>query len=113
MAGIIGEQLVEAMIVVAEWAYALGARGIDLLPGCWEHAVDDHWWVALNGQTKPRRCTRGPAVGPFEVLVFYDGWLAGGFDARGGAIASGESANEDTFIAAVRAATARVNAGGK
>jgi hypothetical protein len=45
-------------------------------------------------------------VPPYSAYVEYNGWPFAVFDALGGVAGAGTHANEDTFIAAVKAATA-------
>jgi len=89
---------------VAELAEAFGAEGINRLPGCWEHAIDDAWWVAVNGHGTERTCSRGVTVPPYAVAIMYGCAPAGVVTPAGGWIAAGEGANEATFLAAVEQA---------
>jgi hypothetical protein len=89
---------------VAELAISLGVRGINTLPACWEHQVDEHWWVAVNGHNKPILCSTEASVPPFSIYVVFNGWPAGIIDAHGGCLAAGALANEETFLEAVRQA---------
>ena len=100
------EQIGEAFGKVCMLAGALGVKGINALPGCWEHAIDGTWWIALNGHAEPTECSRGASVPPYEMYVECNGWPAGILSPGDGVIAAGEGANEDTLIAAIDAALA-------
>jgi hypothetical protein len=99
--------LCEAMLLVGELAAALGVANINRLPGCWEHAIDAHWTIAVNGHQQPIKTSTGVEVAPFNVWVEFNGWPAGYFDASGGTLAAGEAANEVTFCEALRGAIRR------
>lgn len=92
---------------VVEFAYALGARDLKALPGCWESEVDDHWWVAINGHDTPTKCSHGAEVEPCGVYIEFNGFPAGSCNAAGGILAFGDVANEETFCEAVEKATER------
>ena len=85
------------------FAAAKGAKNIFQLPGCWESDVDGHWWIAINGHTETVSSSRGQDVPPFSVVIEFNGWPAGIIGPDGGVIAAGGAANEDTFIAALKA----------
>jgi hypothetical protein len=115
-------EIKEAFMAVVELAEALGVERIDRLPGCWEHKVDAQWFIAVNGHTTPkaiRGFAGGAAAMPGEVLFIdplhvyleFNGFPAGIIGMRSGLLAAGSAANEDTLIAALRAATARAKAG--
>ena len=95
-----------------ELGYELGVRDISKLDGCHELAIDDHWWIAVNGHKEPTRCSRGPMVDPFAIYVEFNGFPAGILDSGGGCIAAGESANHDSYVQAVTAAVERARASG-
>lgn len=90
--------------VIIQLGNALGVRDINQLPGCWEHAVDDQWRIALNGHGDERTAFGRATVPPYHIYVEYNGWPAGLIGPAGGVIAAGDGATEDTFIAAVEAA---------
>lgn len=94
----------EVFAEIAALAQRLGVRSIKDLPGCWEHDVDGHWWIAVNGHRIPMKCSRGPEVHPFTVYVEWKGWPAGIITPDGGTLAAGDAANEDALIAALKAA---------
>jgi hypothetical protein len=108
------DTICEAFMAIAELAIALGASPFNKFPGCWEHQVDDQWWVAVNGHREKKQCRHeggmsatGADVSPFNAYVEYNGWCAGVISPCGGAFADGSCANEDEFIAALKAATER------
>lgn len=100
------ERYCEAFCRVVELCEALGVRNLNQLPGCWEHQIDDHWWVAVNALKQPVECSRGYTVQPYDCFVEYNGFPAGSFNPYGGILAAGEAANERTFIEAIKAAIA-------
>jgi hypothetical protein len=97
-------EISEVMIEIVELAARLGVTEIYELPGCWEHAVDDGWWLALNGHREPVACSRGPEVPPLSAYVEWYGWPAGIVGFHGGVVAAGSEANEDALLEALRAA---------
>ena len=107
------EGLCEAFVAVAEMAQALGIKPLNQHDGCWTFQVDDQWWIAVNGhkEPKPARSPQGASkdepfmVDPFHAYIEFNGWPAGVINPRGGTIAAGAVANEDAFIAALRAST--------
>ena len=99
--------ITNAMVLIAELAKKLGVSNIKALPGCWEHQIDEHWKIYLNGHREAVTIASGVSVEPFNCWVEYNGWPAGSFDGFGGVIAAGEGANEETFIEALRARIAR------
>ena len=96
----------EAFSLIVTLALATGAKSIVDLPGCWEHQIDAQWWVAVNGHKKPRMCSTGTDVLPFTAYLTFDEWPAGFIDVRGGILAAGAAANEDTLCEALEAALA-------
>ncbi len=95
--------VVECYGKVAELANALGISSINTLVGCWKHQIDDRWHITVNGHDAPFE-----GLGPFEMLVEFNGWPSGiVHPTRGGVIADGQAANEDAFIAALDAAIRR------
>jgi hypothetical protein len=105
------DAVVEAFGVIAELGIAAGAAPINRFNNCWEFQVDDQWWIAMNGHQTPRPASsengasaKVPfSVDPFYCYIEYNGWPAGLICPLGGTIAAGIGANEDTFIAAIRA----------
>ena len=93
-----------ALALIADLCFARGVTGINALPGCHEFAVDEHWWVAVNGHGEPVACSHGPEVPPYSAYVEWNGWPGGIFNRAGGAFAAGSAANEDAFIAALEKA---------
>lgn len=98
-------RIAESFYKMADLVLALGVKNINQLPGCWEHHVDKHWWIAVNAHAKAVVNSHGTTVPAFSMYIEFDGWPAGICDAGGGTIAAGALANEDTFIAALEAAT--------
>lgn len=101
----------QAMGLLCDLCVAMKAEPVNQYEGCWEVAVDDNWWIALNGHKEAVKCSRGASVPPFTAYVEWNGWPAGFIDPRGGALAAGEAANEDTFCAAVKAAVVKAEGG--
>jgi hypothetical protein len=97
----------EAFAVIAALAEALDVRAINQLPGCWEHQVDDRWWIAVNGHAEQTSCSHGAAVPAYGAYVEFNEWPAAVFTPVGGEFVAGTAANEEAFIAAVKAATER------
>jgi hypothetical protein len=102
-------QVCEAFVVLADFALSHGCPPLNTLPGCWTRQVDEQWWIAVNGNKEarpaesPQHAGQPIMVKPYECYVEYNGWPAGLFSPGGGTIAAGAGANEDTFIAALRA----------
>jgi hypothetical protein len=92
-----------AFDLIAQIAIALGAAPLHMKhAGCWECDIDGTWWVAVNGHTEPRKCTRGFEVPPYEAYVEFNGWPAAVIHPYGGGIVAGAAANEDMLIEALR-----------
>jgi len=94
------------LIAVAKLAAALGQTPIS---GVWECRIDDAWYVAARGaacgevaevSVEPAGCMK-VELQPFEMGVWFNGWLAGLLGPWGGQFAAGEVANEKAFCAAV------------
>ena len=97
----------EAFIRLCELGLALKIKPLNQQDGCWEHAVDEHWWICINGHNEPCKNSDGFEVPAFNCVVKWNGWPAGMFDPRGGIIAAGSCANEGTLIEALVAARKR------
>jgi hypothetical protein len=93
----------EAFCEMIELTRRLGVVNIKNLPGCWEHQVDAQWHIAVNGQPQTVKASNGAEVPPYTMYVTYNGWPAGLISPNSGWIAAGAGANEDTFIAALKA----------
>lgn len=89
--------------LLAKLATKDDAAPLNKHPGCWERAIGDLWWIAVNGHLDTIKCSHGAKVPPFNCYVEFNGWPAGLFDPMGGIIAAGDAANEETFAAAVEA----------
>ena len=74
--------------------------------GCWERAIDDKWWVAVNGTAMPLVCSTGAGVPPYTTYVTWLGWPAGLIDPYGGMIVAHPNANEDQLTDALQRAIA-------
>ena len=98
------EQVIEAFLGLALLAEHDGVTEINKLPGCW-HREFKPWAIWMNAHTDTRK--GGPTgdieVPPFHCYVEFNGWPAGLINPRGGVIAAGAAANEDSFIAAIEA----------
>lgn len=95
----------EAFVALAELALSLGVPPLSTIDGCWEHQVDARWHVCVNGHNAAVKNSEGVEVHPFTCMVKFNGWPAGAFRPYGGIMAAGDVANEDVFLAALRAAT--------
>lgn len=74
---------------------------------CFEHKVDDQWWLAINANRGDVKCAVGVTVPPMRIYVEYNGWPAALLDFTGsGEFVMGSAANEATFIAALQKAVA-------
>ena len=104
------DQIAEAFARIAALGGALGVRNVNKLPGCWEHQVDERWWISLNGHKETIKDSHGAEVPGFHAAIEYNGWPAGIISPIGGIIAAGEGANEHNFIEALKAATAKAEA---
>lgn len=100
-----------AVAKLAELVLAAGGAPLNKHEGCWEHQLDEHWWIAWNGHREDRSCSRAASVPPFHCFVEYNGWPAGLIQPYGGIIAAGAAANENTFIAAIEAALSKLKQG--
>ena len=93
-------QLPVCLLKIADLALALGVESYNTLPGCWEHQMDEHWFIKINGHKEAI-----DGIGPSWMIVWFNGWPAGNVHpVLGGVIAKSKSVNEDTFIAALDAA---------
>ena len=101
------EEVAVVFGLIAELAAALGVRDIGSTEGCWEHALDERWWFAINGHKEPVKCSQGVTVPPFHCYLEYNGFPAGVFSSFGGQIAAGSAANEETFCETLRQAICR------
>lgn len=97
-----------AFMRAVELAEALGVSKINQLDGCWTHAVDDHWWIAMNGHSddQPASSPAGMSadvpctVPPFSMYVERRGMAAAIVDPFGGSMIGPED-TEDALIAAL------------
>lgn len=100
----------EVLDRAAELALTLGISNICKMEGCWEHQIDEQWWVALNGHRVTTRCSVNVEVPPFSAYFQFNDWPAGIVNAGGGCIAAGDLANENTLIAAIEVAIEKAKA---
>ena len=98
------KSITEVFVEIAALAERIGVAPINALLGCWEHQVDPHWWIAVNGHAEPVQCSMGTKVPSFSAYVQFNGWPAGIINPFGGTLVAADAANEDTFIAALQAA---------
>lgn len=101
-------QICEAFSRIADLCMALDQHPLTKHARCWEHQVDEHWWISVNGHPEPVENSDGFEVAPYNCVVKFNGWPAGYFDPRGGIIAAGAAANEESFLAALKAAKDRL-----
>lgn len=97
--------ILEAYDAVAGLYLSIEEKPIKEHDGCWEHQVDERWWVAMNGHQEPKQCSTGESVPPYHIYIRFNDWPAGMLSPYYGSIAAGEAANENAFIAACKAAT--------
>lgn len=99
-------EICEAFSVIAELALK---DGVDSLPvgEFWDREVGP-WHISLNRDCDTRRNSDGMKVPAFSAALKFNGFPAGIIDPRGGIIAAGSLANEDTFIAAIKAEIERL-----
>lgn len=104
-------QVTEAFTALAELALALGASPLNKHPACWECQIDHRWRIAINGHREPKLCSfSNVALNTLQCYIEFNGRLVGSMSPIGGVIATGDAANEDTFITAVRARLVREKA---
>ncbi len=93
--------LFEALV---DFASQRGAKDLKNLDGCWEqrwqHAGNE-WFVAIHGNSSPRKCSTGAEIPALTFWVECNGWPAGIVDMFGWALAAGSVINEDAFRAAL------------
>src|SRR5262245_57323955 len=97
-------KLTEISCLVAELAGALGVQSIKDLPGCWEHQIDDKWWLAANGHQHEIKCSQDALVGPYTMYFTFNGWPMAFITPFQGEIMNNA---EDELINALKAAIAR------
>ena len=111
-------QICTAFMKIIELAEHIGVQDIKSFGVPWTHFVDEHWTVAVNGQDRscgvyftndnmPRHMDLDD-LPRYHAAVWFNGWLAGIFSPVGGTFAAGTAANEETFAAAIDAATKEV-----
>ena len=95
---------------LADLVYARGDYPLKKWKGLYHCRIDKQWEVWINGHKEELPLREGTGLPAFHAYVEYNGWPAGVFSPISGVIAASECANEETFCAAVKAATARVQA---
>jgi hypothetical protein len=97
----------EVYSLTLELGTALGVRAISEMSRGWIHRIDSNWTVVLNGT--PLTIEAEPEGGmkarlePFDLGVWWNGWLAGIVTPNGGVLAAHpDGANEETLIVALR-----------
>jgi hypothetical protein len=102
------QPICEAYSAIAEMGLSLGVRRLCDMEGCWEHQINDEYWVAANGHKEPVKCSTGAKVPGFHFYVMRNGWPAALLGPGGGTVLAswdGEETLEDAIIDAVQAAT--------
>jgi len=107
-----GKSISLAMAKLADLAVSLGVTNIKDLPGCWEHKIDEHWSIAINGNSAAKKTSKGIEVMPYHCYVEFNGWPAGVISAFGGIFCAGSLANEDTFIKAIQQSLGNIRKAG-
>lgn len=102
----------EAFYKLAELAGALGIKSINDLPGCWEHAIDNQWTVAMNGHSGPVICSHGASLPGYHCYIERLGTPMGLIQPYGGVLIDMENARDGTtenaLISAIDAALSRL-----
>ena len=62
----------ELYSLLADYCLSTGSSSIKDLPGCWEHAIGEHWWCAANGHREPISCSRDYEVEPVHFALFRE-----------------------------------------
>lgn len=97
--------MTEAFYLLALLAHELFGKPLNEHSGVHQVKVDEHWEFSLNASNEERSAGSGEIpLPPFSASLKFNGWPAGIVAPSGGVIAAGECANEETFIAALRAA---------
>ena len=96
---------------VCELGESMGWENITMDPGCKEHQIDSDWWFALNPHRHPEACSRGMEVPSMQIYFEWKGLPAGFVGYMGGTLICSRRVNEDTLMAALDAAIARVEKG--
>lgn len=98
--------IAQAFYEIALLGKRLGVENVGAMQGCWEHQIDDHWWIALNGHDTPTLCSKADnPIEPFTAYLEYNGLPAGIVDTYGGCfVRLGDRSGEDVFIEALQKA---------
>jgi len=94
----------EAFSEIANLAMRLGVTNINQREGCWEHRIDDKWWIAINGHPEPVRCSKGAEVPAYNAYVEFNGWPVGLINPYGGALVRCTDDAEGDLINALKLA---------
>lgn len=100
--------LSKAMCLICDLCIELNEHPVNKYSGCWEHAVDGKWWIALNGHEAATECSRiSEPVPPCTAYVEYLGVPVGLITPRSGSglIVAGY---ENKLIVALEKKIARV-----
>jgi hypothetical protein len=99
---------------MVQYGLLLGVKNIKDFEGAWIQKVDDQWIFAVNGKDEALEVrpegTIGASLKFGHAAIWFNGWLAGIITPYSGEFAAGSAANEDSFIAALDAAIAKVHA---
>lgn len=95
-------KVAEVFSLLCDLALALGERDLNKTPGCWQHKIDEKWWVALNPHDDYAE-VEGGRVPPFSAYFKCNGWPAGIVNPAGGSMI-GTSQSEDALCHALRKA---------
>ena len=98
------ERLTEAASAVADLAQARGIGSIKDKPQPFKLVIDERWTVYVNAGQAAVKLDSGADLEPFNFYVEFNGWPAAMFSPFAGSFVAGEGANEETFLAACRAA---------
>lgn len=94
--------LSEAFLEMMMMAHRMNISGLERLPACWELDIDRDWWIAVNGGTLPRRCSKNIVIPPAHMHVFYKGETAGLLHLNGGTFLDPSKNIERDFIEALK-----------
>ena len=62
-------EIPEVFCAVVQFALARGVKAIKDSPGCWESAIGERWWVAVNPHRETVKCSHDVEV-PFGEMYF-------------------------------------------
>lgn len=99
--------IVEVFAEIAKLCDSMKLPPLNEFPDCWECKLDERWTIAVNAH-KEKKIWRDIEIAPFHCYVEFNGFPAGIFSPRGGAIAAGSEANESKLIEAIQKKRAEV-----